>query len=398
MPSESLHQRIRTAAIRVWASGTPLAVEAGAAPVLPLTLRIGKPTATALLNDAAALDAALRELLDGERRGRFTIEWRELRFRRSGTQRWPAAVVIHDLDALAAWLGCGSELAHFRRLVALARERLPAALAWLATTPLRALKSVDAFPRMLEVAARLRMSPHPGCYIRELDVAGVDSKFVEIHYATLASLLDTVLPPNAIDSERRASGPAGFARRYGFAFAPARVRLRLLDAALELRPGLSDLELRLDELASWPIACTTVFITENKISGLSFPRVGGAIVLFGMGHALRQLEHVPWLADKAIVYWGDLDTHGFAMLSALRKRFPQTRSLLMNTATLFAHRDWWGQEGSGERWLHALPHLDVHEMDTFEGLKSDRWGEAVRLEQERIGYSYVLAAIAESVS
>ena len=392
--TETLHQRIRAAAVRVWASGQPLAAEAGAQPVLPLTIRIGKPTATTLLDDTAALDAQLRVLLDDERRGHYTIEWRELRFRRSGTQRWPGAVVIHDADALAGWLDHSRELAQFRQLLSLATESFPEALGWLASAPLRALKSVDAFPRMLKVAARLRVSPRPNCYIRELDVAGVDSKFVEIHYAVLASLLDAVLDPAAIDSQRGATGPAGFARRYGFKFPRERVRLRILDPTLELRPGLSDLEIGLDDLAAWPFPCATVFITENKISGLSFPPVDDAIVLFGMGHALRQLERVPWLAERRIVYWGDLDTHGFAMLAALRKRFAQTRSMLMGSAVLFAHRDWWGQEGIGERWLHDLAQLDPDEQDAFEGLRSDRWGEAVRLEQERIGFSWVLAAIA----
>jgi len=43
-------------------------------------------------------------------------------------------------------------------------------------------------------------------------------------------------------------------------------------------------------------------------------------------------------------YWGDLDTHGFAILNQLRAWLPQTRSFLMDRQTLVEHRDRWGRE------------------------------------------------------
>ncbi len=347
-----------------------------------------------MLEQSAALDAHLRALIEDQRAGRYSIEWQELHFRRSGTLRWPVAVCISDIDRLAEWLGFEADLNTFRWITATAAQRLPDALGWLANEPWRALKSADAFERMLGIAQRLRTRPRPGCHVREIDVAGVDSKFIEHHHAALGSLLDQVLPASAIEPSRRASGPAGFARRFGFAFAPARVRLRLLDPTLAPIAALRDIELPLADLAQWPIPCARVFITENKISGLSFPPVKQSIVLFGMGHALRQLESVAWLADKDIHYWGDIDTHGFAMLSALRRRFPQTCSLLMDRHTLFAHREWWGQEGSGQRWLQPLAHLDADEAEVYAGLLDDRWAESLRLEQERILYSHACAAIA----
>jgi hypothetical protein len=38
-------------------------------------------------------------------------------------------------------------------------------------------------------------------------------------------------------------------------------------------------------------------------------------------------------------YWGDLDTHGFAILHSLRAWLPQTQSFLMDRQTLAEHRD-----------------------------------------------------------
>lgn len=52
----------------------------------------------------------------------------------------------------------------------------------------------------------------------------------------------------------------------------------------------------------------------------------------------------PWLTDADVAYRGDLDTHGSAILDRLRAWLPQTRSVLMDRETLFAHRDHWVAE------------------------------------------------------
>ncbi|BFO23151.1 hypothetical protein SHKM778_95390 (plasmid) [Streptomyces sp. KM77-8] len=53
----------------------------------------------------------------------------------------------------------------------------------------------------------------------------------------------------------------------------------------------------------------------------------------GSGYAASLLRHLPWLADIDLWYWGDIDTHGFAILSRVRGHFPHTRSLLMDRHT-----------------------------------------------------------------
>jgi aryl-alcohol dehydrogenase-like predicted oxidoreductase len=47
-----------------------------------------------------------------------------------------------------------------------------------------------------------------------------------------------------------------------------------------------------------------------------------------------------------VVYRGDLDTHGFAVLNQLCAWLPQTRSLLTDRDTPMAHRDHWVAEAS----------------------------------------------------
>ncbi len=41
------------------------------------------------------------------------------------------------------------------------------------------------------------------------------------------------------------------------------------------------------------------------------------MVLFGSGYGFEFLSNVLWLAKLNIYYWGDIDTHGFAILNQL---------------------------------------------------------------------------------
>ena len=137
-----------------------------------------------------------------------------------------------------------------------------------------------------------------------------------------------------------------------------------------------------------------VFITENKVNGLAFPDMPGALVIFGLGYALDRLKEIHWLHKVALHYWGDIDTHGFAILNRLRSSFPDTASLLMDYETLMAHRELWGQEPSTDRFDGELPHLDEAEQTLFNNIKHNRFSNYVRLEQERIGFGWLQKALA----
>jgi hypothetical protein len=116
------------------------------------------------------------------------------------------------------------------------------------------------------------------------------------------------------------------------------------------------------------------------------------MVIFGAGYAVPVLEPLGWLAGGDVVYWGDIDTHGFAILNRLRRRFPHARSMLMDRATLMAHRDHWTTEPSPT--TAVLDRLDPSESALYAELISDAHASSVRLEQERISFSAVEKAIA----
>jgi len=100
---------------------------------------------------------------------------------------------------------------------------------------------------------------------------------------------------------------------------------------------------------------------------------------------------IPWLADCRIYYWGDIDTHGFAILNQLRNKFGHVESFLMDRETLMMHRSVWGNEKDQAR--QDLPLLTPEEKALFDDLRDNRIRKNLRLEQEFIGFGWLQNAI-----
>ncbi|MFE4413415.1 Wadjet anti-phage system protein JetD domain-containing protein [Streptomyces sp. NPDC056821] len=222
-------------------------------------------------------------------------------------------------------------------------------------------------------------------YLREIDVPGVDTKFVETHKAILAELLDHALSEDRID----AGAPKNdLAARYGFRTRPIYIRLRYLGAS---PLPFSELAVRAEELADCSPGVRTAFILENEITYLSLPPVPDAIAILGSGYAVALLSRLPWLDDVHLCCWGDIDTHGFAILDQVRGRFPHTTSLLMDRATLLAHKSHWGQEKT--QACGGLTRLTPEEAHLDQDLRTGAYRPYLRLGQERIAITAVREAL-----
>jgi hypothetical protein len=183
---------------------------------------------------------------------------------------------------------------------------------------------------------------------------------------------------------------AGFLSDLGLRSKPALVRLRPA-RSLGLPQALTELAVRTDELAQLPVAPAQALVIENEITYLSVPVPPDGVVLWGKGFDVDRVGRLPWLADVPVQYWGDLDTHGFAILDRLRAWLPQVASVLMDRATLEAHRDRWVVEDRPAR--SALTRLTTDEADLYRDLVQDVMGERVRLEQERIDWDWAAARL-----
>jgi hypothetical protein len=106
------------------------------------------------------------------------------------------------------------------------------------------------------------------------------------------------------------------------------------------------------------------------------------------------LEPLGWLAGVDLVYWGDIDTHGFAILDRLRRRFPHARSMLMDRGTLLAHRSQWVTEPNPS--AGRLDLLNAEASQLYHHLVADALGPSVRLEQERVSFAAIHQATLNS--
>ncbi len=366
-----------------------------ASPLFPLRLSVRGPASGDLSARFDEVRHWAAELQEGSRAG-FRLQMREVRHRVIGQNSLPAEAWVDTLDDALRWLGKLREARAFKVLLAATQQQQPALLPWMRQQPLRALALADVWPHLLGVVAWLQAHPRPGIYLRQVDLPGIHSKFIEAQRAVLAEWLDLVLPPAAIDTT--ASGTSQFARRYGFLEKPGRVRFRFLDPQAKTWVPGSDADYSLSQSAFAQLAPTErrVFVTENEINFLAFPAAAGSLVVFGAGYGFEALAAATWLQQCQLFYWGDIDTHGFAILDQLRAHFPHAQSLLMDRDTLLAHQAQWTHEPQPTQ--RDLPRLNAAERALFDDLRWHRLREEpVRLEQERIAFGRVRLAVATKI-
>lgn len=384
---------ISAALKRLWDSGALLAARLDASPLFPYEFRLRQPGAADMGAQFDAVRAWIARLVNDsyEHKGYgYTLVWRDINHRQLGRNRIPvAAVLSSEADALRM-IGRSSEARRFDGLAATTLAAFPALRPWVRKHTLELIAQGDTWSQVLTVLDWFVRHPRAGIYLRQLDLAGIDSKFIEARKGLLAELLDYVMPAGALVAE--ALGARQFERRYGLLSKPTLVRFRLLDPA-HFIGGLSDLSVPLAQFESLQSRVERVFVTENEINALAFPPVRSGMVVFGGGYGIDRLAHVDWLHGRELLYWGDIDTHGFAILDRMRAHLPHTRSLLMDTSTLHAHRQLWGNEEIDKRYNGELTRLHCAEQRLFIALRDNTHGSHLRLEQERISYAWVVEAI-----
>lgn len=387
---------IRAKVRRRWSDGgLPTAYVRGEdCPLIEIPLR--GPRAGEVGAELARVRSWKAELEKGSAGGRaFTLDTRAIGGRLVGRNELPARARVDTYAAAWRLLGVAAEVQALDDVVASTRVRAPELVDWVARHPLSVIPLAAQWDRLLAAARWLASSGGQGRYLRQIDVPGVDTKFVERHCGVLAGLLDELLPPERVDA--RHTRGAGFAPRYGFAEPVALIHVRCGEGFAGLPRGVSEVAWRAGELARLRVGVRHVVIIENLVTYLSVPVPADGVVIWGSGYAVARLGRYPWIGSASRVsYSGDLDTHGFAILSMLRGQLSRTgpvrvESVLMDRTTLLAHRDRWGREGTPTR--ARLDHLTGEEQSLYADLVEDVYAPAVRLEQERIDWGYAIAAM-----
>jgi hypothetical protein len=299
----------------------------------------------------------------------------ERRWHSLGVQTVPQKLILNGPEDAVFWTGeseaWSRAVERFKALV----QRWPALIDVLPGYYSVLADSDDAnFLRITGMVSWICANPGSGLYPRQIPVAGVDSKLLESNKGLVCELISAIQGTDERD----------FFRVCGLKPQPQLIRMRILDMKLRSRLGsLGDICAPLEEIAALDFKPARVFIIENLQTGLAFEDLDNSVVIMALGYGVDVLGRIPWLHSARCIYWGDIDTHGFAILNRARTYLPSLETVLMDEQTLFAHRDLWVQEEK-QSASSELPLLTDKEQEVFLSLKNNAWGQQVRLEQERI--------------
>lgn len=311
----------------------------------------------------------------------FKLEW-QTRQTPLGKQELPVAVVFSTVDDLAHFLKKRQDLTSYCDACNALLNKFSGLRDWCLKFPVKVLQEQVHWQQLMDVLGWFMGNPVPNCYLREIALPGVDSKFIEANKALLNEWLNCLQTP--VNAQAKS-----FEARWGIKTKPDRLRLRFLGD--ESVAGLKDLEVPFEQVnqIDWPsLSIERVFITENEINFLTFPTVGKSLVIFGRGYGFEQWRELTFLSRLLIFYWGDIDSHGFAILNQLRQLFPKVKSILMDEKTLLTYQFFWVTESTPSK-AQNLTGLTEPESELYRGLMENRWQVNLRLEQERVPLSAI---------
>lgn len=268
---------LRAQVLKLWDRGELPASLVTGAPLFPKRLALKCPTSAQMASRFDEVRAWIGEL---RMMSHCRVEMREFKHRVFGANTVPQEAWIDTLEDALALIGKRRDVARFTALIDMTCEKQPYALKWLAKRPMRALELSDDWSLLLEIVAWRLAHPCPDVYLRQIDIPGVHSKFIEAHRAVLAELLDIVLPKEAIN--QTTSGVNQFAKRYGFRDKPERIRFRVLDAEQAYR------------------------VTEYKTS-LWMPRALPGLNLMSRMYLSPRTRSTFWLFQRSRTAWSSLE-------------------------------------------------------------------------------------------
>lgn len=356
----------------------------------PLVVGLGTPTEKDIADDVAAV----REWATAwqSRTGPGDVVFEDRQFARLGRHSLPVSLMLPDAASVAAAVGQLRRWEVASKRCQQVRERWPAMERRVLATRFDVLADYSAvdFERLLALLAWLEANPASGLYLRQLPVEGVDTKWLEKRTGLVAGLLRSL--------REVADDHGDFHRLFGLRKPAHRVRVRILCPTLRQSVGgLCDIEAPVAEIGELPLAPRAVVVVENLETGLALPDLPDTVVVMRLGNAVGAVGALPWLGGAEVVlYWGDIDTHGFAILDRARRAVPHLRSVLMDEETLLSHRSLWVQEAAQCPNV-PLVALTAEERSVYENLRACAWGTRIRMEQERLGWADAMAVLTRAL-
>lgn len=269
-----------------------------------VSIPLKPPTRAQVLDDETRAREFVRTWQAWEPAGE--VEWATRSWAGLGKHDVPVRLMLSGWDRVAEVVGRAGEVAlareRFARLIQLFpdssefRERAARTnSAWIAL-------SAEDFNRLCLALHWFHVKPQSGLRPRAVPIEGLDTKWIATHRRLLQRLLGV--------------------NDLGLAEGDRMMRVRFLDFSLAPAPGLVDVSVPFGSLALPDDL--RVLVVENKETFLALPHTpegSNVVLVWGAGYTAGSLHELPWVRQaRQIVYWGDADADGYAILNTVRTR------------------------------------------------------------------------------
>jgi hypothetical protein len=291
----------------------------------PLLLTIGRPAPELFKNHTALVRehiARWRAMTVGE------VQWQDTAFQSAAG---PVSLPLHwRISSPEEWAQASDdaqvrlELQRLRYLLDRVDSRFHALL--IRQRGLWRDRSDEEVVQAAALTIELKPGIAAGGPLRSLALAGIDSKFIERNRGLVTALLDI-----------RFEGQASQLGLTSFLDAADEGDHWLLVAPLTsgLLP-FAQQRVRARELMDTPLLTKRILLIENDRCLHLLPPLPDTIAVLGSGLDLAWLR-APWLRERHLGYWGDMDTWGLCMLARARELQPHLLPLLMEQALFGRH-------------------------------------------------------------
>lgn len=315
----------------------------------------------------------------------WSIKWEDWNSKKLGKQKWPSSISIETEDDYLYLIKKGEEVSQFKRQLEELIRWKKEIRSFLLVRTNAVLEYQSIWNDICNVVDYLIQNDVEGYYIRSLPLP-VHTKFIENNKAFIYSLLKHFSP------ERYPEETIRFETALGLKEKQHVYTMRWLDDNLATKYmhghevfGLSTVGLR---AVDWEVE--ELWLVENETNLFLLPNRKGALVLFSKGHAVTQLFNIPLLGRTKLVYWGDLDEHGFIMLNSFRKNYNHAKSIFMDQNTVEYHRSEMLTQPEKYK-IRSLEYLSIDENEAFQTLLSING----RIEQEKLNQRFIFRKLLE---
>jgi len=345
--------------------------------IFPLQFKCKKVSQTVIQKNFNQVQKEIEKLTKSD----LNFVYKIYDFKLLGKQRLPEYLIFESVDIFLKIVNKELEYKQFIESYYKIMAKFPNLKPFISQYPFLLIENSAVLDKILLVVEFLLNNPNSNIYIREISLYNIDTKFIENNKKIIDLMLSTLQNRTILSSLSN----FGFEIKYNLKYPLPQVRFLLLDSNIQ---GLNDLTVPIDQFEFLNIDIEKVFIVENKITTLSFPKIKNSIVIFGQGYGVSILKNVKWLHKKKIYYWGDIDLDGYAILSQIRSYFNCVESIFMDIDT-FNKFFYLKTVYISNKTIKELNFLEKSELEVYNALLNNINNEHIRIEQEKLPYEYI---------